>query len=205
MGSRTLHNQSQRQEERRRSQSSTCDAALEASCVAAQETDAPTENNKESWETMGIITPDMREIVTSAKLAFVATVCADGSPNLSPKGSLLVYDDDHLVFMNMASPTTVANLRREPRLEVNVIDFIRRRGYRFKGTAEIRSADDPVYEWSRQWVLDTHDKPVYPCHEAVLIKVERALPVDSPAYTFGHAKEEDLKQTWAANYGLTDV
>lgn len=29
------------------------------------------------------------------------------------KGSLRVYDHDHLVFMNMASPVTVANLRRD--------------------------------------------------------------------------------------------
>ena len=153
---------------------------------------------------MGIITPDMRKIVDSAKLAFVATVCEDGSPNLSPKGSLLVYDDDHLVFMNMASPTTVANLSRDPRTEVNVVDFILRRGYRFKGTAEIRGAGDPVFEWSRQWVLETHGTdPVYPTHGAVLIRVERALPVDSPAYTFGHANEDDLKRVWAANYGLT--
>src|SRR3954451_11614460 len=151
---------------------------------------------------MGIITPEMRKIIDSAKLAFVATVCEDGSPNLSPKGSLRVYDDDHLVFMNMASPTTVANVSREPRIEVNVVDFLRRRGYRFKGTAEIRGAGDPVFEWSRQWVLDTHGQPVYPTHEAVLIRVERALPVDSPAYTFGHANEDDLKETWRGIYGL---
>jgi uncharacterized protein len=153
------------------------------------------------WEAVGIITQHMRKIVDSAKLAFVATVCADGSPNLSPKGSLLVYDDDHLVFMNMASPTTVANLRRDPRLEVNVIDFLLRRGYRFKGTAELRGDGDPVYAWSRQWVLETHG-PDYPCHEAVLIQVERALPVDSPAYTFGHWSEDDLKRAWSATYGL---
>src|SRR4051794_27569776 len=152
---------------------------------------------------MGIITPDMRKIVDSAKLAFVATVCEDGSPNLSPKGSLRVYDDDHLVFMNMASPTTVANVSREPRIEVNVVDFLLRRGYRFKGTAEIRGAGDPVFEWSRQWVLDTHGQPVSPPHEAVLTRGEGALPVDPPAYTFGHANEDELKQQWAANYGLT--
>lgn len=143
---------------------------------------------------MGIITQDMRKIIDSAKLAFVATVCEDGSPNLSPQGSLLVYDDNHLVFMNMASPTTAANLRRDPRLEVNVIDFLLRRGYRFKGTAELRGEGDPVYAWSCQWVRENAG-PTYPCHDAVLIRVERALPVDSPAYTFGHWGEDDLKGT----------
>jgi hypothetical protein len=51
----------------------------------------------------------------------------------------------------------------------------------------------------RQWVLDTHG-PAYPCHEAVLVHVERALPVDSPAYTFGHAREDELERSWAATY-----
>jgi hypothetical protein len=33
--------------------------------------------------------------------------------------SLLVYGDEHQAFMRMASPTTVADLRRDPRIEVN--------------------------------------------------------------------------------------
>ena len=149
---------------------------------------------------MGIIDADMRRIVDSAKLGFVATICEDGSPNLSPKGTLRVYDDDHLVFLNQASPNTVANVRRDPRLEINVVDFLKRRGYRFKGTAELRLPGDEVFEWMYRWLLDTHG-PGYPAHEAVLVTVERALPVDSPAYNFGHAKEEDLQRSWAAIYG----
>lgn len=149
---------------------------------------------------MGIIDEDMRTIVESAKLGFVATICDDGSPNLSPKGTVRVYDDDHLAFMDQASPTTIANLRRDPRLEVNVVDFLRRRGYRFKGTAELRPPGDEVYEWLHRWLLDTHG-PGYPAHGAVLVRVERALAVDSPAYTFGHASEAELVRSWAATYG----
>jgi uncharacterized protein len=36
----------------------------------------------------------------------------------------------------------------------------------------------------------------------VLIRVDRALPVDSPAYTFGHWNEQDLKRAWSASYGV---
>lgn len=111
-----------------------------------------------------------------------------GSPSLSPKGSVRVYDDKHLIFMDIASPTTMENVRRDPRIEINSIDFIRRRGYRFKGTATLASAGHPAYEWLRAWLLDLHG-PAYPAHEAVLIRVERALPVLSPAYTFGDADE----------------
>ncbi|MGH3182249.1 MAG: pyridoxamine 5'-phosphate oxidase family protein [Streptosporangiaceae bacterium] len=150
---------------------------------------------------MGIIDEDMRRIVDSAKLGFVATICEDGSPNLSPKGTVRVYDDDHLVFMNQASPATVANLRRDPRLEINVVDFLKRRGYRFKGVGEIRPAGDEAFEWLRRWIVDRHG-PGYPTLEAVMVRVERAAPVDSPAYTFGHASEAELERSWAATYGV---
>jgi predicted pyridoxine 5'-phosphate oxidase superfamily flavin-nucleotide-binding protein len=148
-----------------------------------------------------IIDHDMRLIVASAKLAFVATVREDGSPNLSPKESLLVYGDEHLAFMHMASPTTVADLRRDPRIEVNVVDFLKRRGYRFTGTAQLRPPGDDVYEWLRRWVTATQG-PRFPCHEAVLIRVERALPIASPAYMFGDAHEPELVRKWSGIYGL---
>ena len=149
---------------------------------------------------MGVITNDMRAIVESSRLGFVATVCSDGSPNLSPKGSIRVYDDDHLIFANIASPTTVANLRRDPRVEVNCVDFLRRRGYRFKGVAAIvEPGADPAYEMISSWLLATHG-PDIPALQAVVITVERALPVDSPAYTFLGAKEADLVRGWTERY-----
>ncbi|OBF84412.1 pyridoxamine 5'-phosphate oxidase [Mycobacterium sp. 852002-51759_SCH5129042] len=150
---------------------------------------------------MGVIDEDMRSIVDSAKLGFVATVCADGSPNLSPKGTVRVYDDDHLVFLNQASPGTVANLRRDPRLEINVVDFLKRCGYRFKGTAEFHGPGSAVFEWIHDWLLATQG-PGYPAIEAVLVTVDRALPVDSLAYQFGHATESELRAAWAATYGI---
>src|SRR5689334_18580537 len=51
---------------------------------------------------MGVLTQDMRDILASAILAFVATVRRDGSPSLSPKASTIPYDDDHLLFVDMA-------------------------------------------------------------------------------------------------------
>jgi len=45
---------------------------------------------------MGILNDDMKRLVDEQQLGFHATVCPDGSPNLSPKGSTRVWDDDHL-------------------------------------------------------------------------------------------------------------
>ena len=153
---------------------------------------------------MGILTDDMKAIIAQAKLCFAATVNADGTPNLSPKATLMVYDDDHLAFAHIASPNTVANLRRNPVVEINVVDIFRRRGYRFKGAAEMLSAGAPEYGFVAQKVWDKHGKAL-PVHEVVKIKVERALPLLSPAYTFAGAEEDSLRAAWLGEYGVQDA
>lgn len=40
----------------------------------------------------------MQRVVGEQRLGFHATVCADGTPNLSPKRTTDVWDDDHLFF-----------------------------------------------------------------------------------------------------------
>jgi Pyridoxamine 5'-phosphate oxidase len=96
-------------------------------------------------ERTGIITEDMRRVVREQRLGFVATVCPDGTPNLSPKGTTAVWDDEHLVFADLRSPRTVANLRRNPNVEVNVVDPVARKGYRFKGAATVLT-EGPLFE-----------------------------------------------------------
>jgi uncharacterized protein len=46
---------------------------------------------------MGTLTAEMRSMLDEQQLGFVATVCPDGTPNLSPKGTTTAWDDDHLV------------------------------------------------------------------------------------------------------------
>jgi predicted pyridoxine 5'-phosphate oxidase superfamily flavin-nucleotide-binding protein len=148
---------------------------------------------------MALITDDMRDIIASAMLSYAATICPDGTPNLSPKGSVRAYDDDHLIFMDIASPNTIANLKANPNIEINSVDVFKRRGYRFKGTAELLPPGHAAYEWLNSWLLDLNG-PGYPAHEAVLVHVDRVLPVESPAYTFGGAEEGELSDTWFSRY-----
>jgi len=94
-------------------------------------------------------TDDMKRVVEEQRLGFVATVCPDGTPNLSPKGTTAVWDDEHLVFANIRSPGTIANLRANPGVEVNVVDPFLRKGYRFKGIASVLDSG-PLYEQAKQ-------------------------------------------------------
>src|SRR5207247_7329103 len=85
----------------------------------------------------GLLTADMKRVVEEQRLGFVATVCPDGTPNLSPKGTTAVWDDEHLVFANIRSPGTIANLHHNASVEVNVVDPFVRKGYWFKGVASV--------------------------------------------------------------------
>jgi|RhiMetdeSRZDD1v2_1073273.scaffolds.fasta_scaffold52115_7 pyridoxamine 5'-phosphate oxidase-like protein len=77
---------------------------------------------------MGVLTQDMRDILASAMLAFVATVRRDGSPSLSPKASTIPYDDDHLLFVDIVSPQTIANLRNDIKPNRSGIFLLAREG-----------------------------------------------------------------------------
>ncbi|HEX2174262.1 MAG TPA: pyridoxamine 5'-phosphate oxidase family protein [Dehalococcoidia bacterium] len=141
---------------------------------------------------MGILTEDMKRVVREQKLGFVATVCPDGTPNLSPKGTTAVWDDDHLVFANLRSPQTMENLRHNPAIEINVVDVIARKGYRFKGRATI-VADGPLHD---QLCQTAHGRGVDRfIKEFVLIKIERAGELVSPAYDTGQT-EDQVRSDW---------
>lgn len=151
---------------------------------------------------MAIITADMVNIIESSKLMFVASVRPDGKPNLSPKGSVRAFDDDHLMFADIASPQTIENVRSRPDVEINVVDFLSRRGYRFRGVAEVLDPGHPDFEWIASWLLGIHGDEV-PCNHAVKIRITETAELLSPAYTVGHANEEEVVAAWRANYDLS--
>jgi uncharacterized protein len=147
-------------------------------------------------EAVGILTEEMQRVVREQKLGYVATVCPDGTPNLSPKGTTAVWDEHRLVFADIASPRSVANLRANPAVEINVIDPIARKGWRFKGRGAVYNGGamfDEVVAWYRR------NGTASPIRSVVLVEVERALPLISPAYDLG-ATEEEVRQRWEDHY-----
>ena len=145
---------------------------------------------------MGAIGPDARRVVDEQRLCFVATVNEDGTPNLSPKGTIGVLDDDHLAFGDIRSPRTVQNLRHRPTIEINVLDPIGRKGYRFRGRAEIV---DPGARFDELVATFRARGLEHPFHCVVVVKVERAEPVISPAYDDG-LNEEAVRAPWQQHY-----
>ena len=147
---------------------------------------------------MGVLTPDMQRLVREQMLGFVASVDDDGTPNLSPKGTMVVLDDDHIIFANIRSPNTVANLHRNPVIEINFVDPFARTGYRFKGKADYIEKGSKeftkLYDKFKKW-----DDLRQNIQGIVKLKVERALPLSRPAYDIG-TTEEELRVHWQNHF-----
>lgn len=145
-----------------------------------------------------MLTDDMKRIVNEQRLGFVATVSADGTPNLSPKGTFAVVSDNEIAFVELRSPATVRNLRTNPAVEVNFVDPFVRKGYRFKGTADLVEAGTQRFDallpaFERYGELSKRSRLI------VVIKIARALPLITPTYDRG-ATEPEIRRTWTRHF-----
>ena len=145
---------------------------------------------------MSEITADMKKLVEQQKLGFIATVSPDNTPNLSPKGTLAVLDEEHLIFADIKSPNTLANLEKNPSVEVNVVDPITRKGFRFKGTSTILSSGqeyDKILLYYKELGIKSKILRI------VKIHVSEINSVTSPLYDLG-LSEDDIKKRWKEHY-----
>jgi uncharacterized protein len=137
----------------------------------------------------------MKRVVLEQRLGFAATVRADGTPNLSPKGTTTVLDDEHLLFADIHSPGTVRNLEQNPSIELNVVDPIVRKGYRFKGRAKVHRSGETYERGLRLLAERGYSASHGRVRTIVIIRVEQAKPLISPAYDSG-ATEQEVAAVW---------
>ena len=145
---------------------------------------------------MVIITEEIKNFVNFQKLGYVATVSNDNTPNLSPKGTIMVLDESHIAFADIQSPKTVENLKHNPSIEINVVDTFSRRGYRFSGTAEIILSGDKFNKIITYYKTSGVKSSI---KSVILVKIEKLSEVFSPLYDLGHT-EDELKTKWKKYY-----
>lgn len=145
------------------------------------------------------LTAEMKDMVARLRLSYVATVSPDGSPNVSPRGSLKVVDERRLAWADILSPNTMRNLAANPRVEVVLVDPLLRRGFRFRGIAHA-SSDEAIVR-----LVAAGLGAEYPVRGAVVLEVHKALPVRSPVYAFTQQSEKEIVRQWRANYGWPDA
>ncbi len=124
-----------------------------------------------------VLTDEMSSALSSALAdrmpCLVATAASDGQPDVSYRGSMMVFDQEHLAFWERAKGETLANLEENPHVAVLYRNAETRIGWRFYGVAEVLKDGDvraAIMERTHPFELaQDPDRTGY----AVLIRVDR--------------------------------
>ncbi len=141
---------------------------------------------------MDEISENVKIFLNNQKLGYVATVSEQGIPNLSPKGTIIAWDSKTLAFADIRSPNTVKNLEKNPNLEINVVDPIIRKGFRFRGLGSIiRKGQkyDLILNYYRQIGVKS------PIGAIIVVKISEVQEVTSPLYDLG-ISEKEITEKW---------
>lgn len=85
---------------------------------------------------MAILTEEMKKMI-SEQQCFIATADKAGRPNLGPKRSTRVLDDETIMFVEATAKKTYANVKENPQVAIAVVDVSKMDGYRFVGPATV--------------------------------------------------------------------
>lgn len=130
------------------------------------------------------ISQNVRDLILGAwgkdAVCLVGTIGKDG-PNISPKGSLIVFDDEHLAYWERSKRKALENVAHDPRVVVIYSDMrtwrekgMKSPALRFYGTAQVHESGpmkDAIFAklLKREQEHDGADTGV-----GVLIKIARA-------------------------------
>jgi hypothetical protein len=89
-------------------------------------------------------------------------------------------------------------LLENPSIEINVVDPIVRKGYRFKGNAEVHTSGEVYEQGLRLLAARGFDARRERIKTIVKVRVERAVALVSPAYDRG-AGEDEIVARWEAH------
>ncbi|UXM95917.1 pyridoxamine 5'-phosphate oxidase family protein [Bartonella sp. HY329] len=123
-----------------------------------------------------MLNDDMKNMLAK-QLPIQATTSKAGIPDIGPKRSLRVFDDNSLIYNETTGGQTLQNLIDGSKIAVAVIDREALDGYRFIGRAEIFD-DGEVWEQAKAYAIE---KGLKEPRCAVLIHIEAVFSLRAGA------------------------
>ncbi|MDD1769122.1 MAG: pyridoxamine 5'-phosphate oxidase family protein [Methanomassiliicoccales archaeon] len=119
---------------------------------------------------MAKMSKDVIEFITNTRPGLVATVSKDGVPNVAPKGSLTVVDEETILFADLLPGKTRNNIAENPNVAIAFVDGKTMKGYQIKGKSQSMK-DGKVYDETCKRIAALPMKLPKP-NAAVVIKVQ---------------------------------
>lgn len=123
-----------------------------------------------------------REEAQRAVLCWLATVSAEGQPNVTPKELFAIHDDETLVIADVLSTNSVRNLRANPRVCVSLVDVFAQRGFKVEGEALVLAPEAPDFRTFAAPLLAMAGE-TFPVRHAIVVRVTRISRIWAPSYT----------------------
>ena len=139
----------------------------------------------------------VREAASRSVLSWLATVDAEGQPNVSPKEVWAIADDQHVVVANIASPLSARNIAHQPQVCLSFVDVFVQKGFKLVGTARaVRAADPEFSAWATPLLSMVGQRFVI--HSVLVIRVTSVAPIVAPSYRFYPYETTEASQVASA-------
>ena len=146
---------------------------------------------------MSMMNESVREAARRSVLCWLATVDADGQPNVSPKEVWAMADDEHVVVAHIASPMSAHNIAQQPQVCLSFVDVFVQKGFKLKGTALEVRADDPAFtRWAGPLLAMVGQR--FAIQSVLVIRVTSVVPIVAPSYRFYPDETTHASQTASA-------
>lgn len=97
---------------------------------------------------MAKLTQEIKDLIETNRIAYVATVDQGGAPNVSPKSTFSILDDETFVFAEIMSTRSRANLLKNPNIALYFYCEEKNIGCQIKGEAEMLNSGQLFDEMS---------------------------------------------------------
>ncbi len=150
-----------------------------------------------------VLSVSVRECAHRSVLCWLATVDAQGQPNVSPKEVWAIVDDQHVVVAHIASPMSSHNIAQHPQVCLSFVDVWVQKGYKLQGLARVVAPDAPDFAlWSAPLLAMVGQR--FLIQSVLLMRVTSVAPIVAPSYRFYPDSTTEASQIASARraYGL---
>ena len=125
----------------------------------------------------------VRENASRSVLCWLATVDANGQPNVSPKEVWAIVDEQHVVVAHIASPISARNIAHHPQVCLSFVDVFVQKGFKLVGTArEVRADNAEFATWAKPLLAMVGER--FTIHSVLVVHVKSVASILAPSYRF---------------------
>jgi predicted pyridoxine 5'-phosphate oxidase superfamily flavin-nucleotide-binding protein len=132
---------------------------------------------------MSLLNYSVREAASRSVLCWLATVDAEGQPNVSPKEVWAIADEQHVVVAHIASPISARNIAQHPQVCLSFVDVFVQKGFKLLGTAREVLADNVEFAiWAKPLLAIVGQR--FTIQSVLVVHVKSVVAIVAPSYRF---------------------